>query len=109
APARVEDARREPATRGRAERRPGRLMKVLMLGWEFPPHISGGLGTACLGLTQGLSQHGVEVLFVVPRARGDEDARFVKILGANEIVIEDEVELPPRRVVRERVEEGVDV
>ena len=51
-----------------------------MLGWEFPPHISGGLGTACFGLTQGLDHHGVEVLFVVPKARGDEDERFVDAL-----------------------------
>ena len=62
-------------------------MKVLMLGWEFPPHISGGLGTACYGLTQGLSHSGVEVLFVVPRAYGDEDTSFVRILGANQIPI----------------------
>jgi glycosyltransferase involved in cell wall biosynthesis len=62
-------------------------MKVLMLGWEFPPHISGGLGTACFGLTQGLAHHGVEVLFVVPRARGDEDQRFVRVLGANQVPI----------------------
>ncbi len=47
-------------------------MKVLMLGWEFPPHISGGLGTACHGLTLGLAQHGVHVLFVVPRLYGGE-------------------------------------
>ncbi len=60
-------------------------MKVLMFGWEFPPHISGGLGTACFGLTQGLASHGVEVLFVVPRAFGDEDTRFVSIVGANQI------------------------
>jgi glycosyltransferase involved in cell wall biosynthesis len=60
-------------------------MKVLMFGWEFPPHISGGLGTACFGLTQGLSSLGVEVLFVVPRAFGDEDARFVSIVGANQV------------------------
>ncbi len=60
-------------------------MKVLMLGWEFPPHISGGLGTACFGLTQGLAHHGVQVLFVVPRARGDEDQRFVRVLGANQV------------------------
>jgi glycogen synthase len=60
-------------------------MKVLMFGWEFPPHISGGLGTACFGLTQGLASHGVEVLFVVPRAFGDEDARFVSIVGANQV------------------------
>lgn len=60
-------------------------MKVLMFGWEFPPHISGGLGTACFGLTQGLSSLGVEVLFVVPRAFGDEDARFVSVVGADEV------------------------
>ena len=41
-------------------------MKVFMLGWEFPPHISGGLGTACQGLTQGLDQVGVEIMFVLP-------------------------------------------
>jgi len=43
-------------------------VKVLMLGWEFPPYISGGLGTACHGLTKGLTQLGVQVLFVLPRA-----------------------------------------
>ena len=41
-------------------------MKVFMLGWEFPPHISGGLGTACYGLTRGLDEIGVEVSFVLP-------------------------------------------
>ncbi|MDP6634826.1 MAG: glycosyltransferase [Phycisphaerae bacterium] len=43
-------------------------MKVFMLGWEFPPHISGGLGTACHGLTKGLDELGVDVVFVVPTA-----------------------------------------
>lgn len=61
-------------------------MKVLMLGWEFPPHISGGLGTACYGLTQGLGQEQVEVLFVVPRAHGDEDPSHARILGCNRAV-----------------------
>ena len=42
--------------------------RVLMFGWEFPPHIAGGLGTACLGLTRGLAKQGVEVLFVMPAA-----------------------------------------
>lgn len=78
-----------------------------MLGWEFPPHISGGLGTACFGLTQGLRQHGVEVLFVVPKARGDEDARFVTIVGANQVAVEEVVATPKKRIVEERVEEGV--
>ncbi|TPV94415.1 MAG: glycosyltransferase [Myxococcales bacterium FL481] len=59
-------------------------MKVLMLGWEFPPHISGGLGTACYGLTRGLHEHGVEVVFVVPRRFGDEDRRFLTVVGCND-------------------------
>jgi len=42
-------------------------MRVFMLGWEFPPFISGGLGTACHGLTKAMSQIGTEVLFVLPR------------------------------------------
>jgi glycosyltransferase involved in cell wall biosynthesis len=42
-------------------------MKVFMLGWEFPPFISGGLGTACHGLTRGLDEIGVDVVFVLPR------------------------------------------
>ena len=41
-------------------------MRVFMLGWEFPPHISGGLGTACYGMTKALDEIGVEVCFVVP-------------------------------------------
>ena len=43
-------------------------MKVFMLGWEFPPHISGGLGTACFGMTRGLDEVGVDVSFVLPTA-----------------------------------------
>ena len=52
-------------------------MKVLMFGWEFPPHIAGGLGTACDGLTRGLAKQQVEVLFVMPSASGDEDQTTV--------------------------------
>ena len=46
-------------------------MKVLMFGWEFPPYISGGLGTACYGMTKGLAANGVDVLFVMPSASWD--------------------------------------
>ncbi len=56
-----------------------------MFGWEFPPHIAGGLGTACYGLTRGLARNGVEVLFVVPKAYGDEDGRFVRVVDASEV------------------------
>jgi glycosyltransferase involved in cell wall biosynthesis len=41
-------------------------MKVVMLGWELPPIVSGGLGMACDGLLTGLGQEGVDVTFVVP-------------------------------------------
>jgi glycogen(starch) synthase len=57
-------------------------MKVLMLGWEFPPFISGGLGTACYGLTQGLSQLGTEITFVLPHEVAAGAAHNVTILGA---------------------------
>lgn len=56
-----------------------------MFGWEFPPHIAGGLGTACYGMTRGLARNGVEVTFVMPRAYGDEDKRFVKVMNASDV------------------------
>lgn len=52
-------------------------MKVLMFGWEFAPFISGGLGTACRGLTKGLNEHGVDLTFVLPR-KLDIEEDFVK-------------------------------
>lgn len=67
-------------------------MKVLMFGWEFPPHISGGLGTACYGLTKGLSTLGdMEILFVVPKAFGDEEQETVRLLGANDVDMGDRI------------------
>ena len=60
-------------------------MKVLMFGWEFPPLSSGGLGTACYGLTKSLSKKGVEITFVLPSAADITDADFVKFRSANEI------------------------
>ena len=56
-----------------------------MFGWEFPPHIAGGLGTACYGMTRGLARNDVEVIFVMPRASGDEDERFVKVVNASDV------------------------
>ncbi len=54
-------------------------MKVFMLGWEFPPYISGGLGTACYGLTRGLDEAGVEVAFVLPMALPQEVTSHVSL------------------------------
>ena len=64
-------------------------MRVLMFGWEFPPHIAGGLGTASYGLTRGLAaQRDMEVLFVVPKAYGDEDQSIVRLIGANTVQVQ---------------------
>lgn len=56
-----------------------------MFGWEFPPHISGGLGTACLGLTESLSKQHVDVLFVVPKLFGGEEADRVHFINACDV------------------------
>lgn len=56
-----------------------------MFGWEFPPHIAGGLGTACYGMTRGLARNGVGVIFVMPHASGDEDQRFAHIVDASDV------------------------
>lgn len=55
-------------------------MRVLMLGWEFPPYITGGLGTACHGLTRAMSARGTAVTFVLPKAVGGEYTEHVKLL-----------------------------
>ncbi len=62
-------------------------MRVLMFGWEFPPHITGGLGTACLGLTKGLLNNDVEVIFVVPKVYGDE-AEEIHLVNASDVRID---------------------
>ncbi|MBI2580464.1 glycosyltransferase family 4 protein, partial [Candidatus Woesearchaeota archaeon] len=59
-------------------------MKVLMFGWEFPPMNTGGLGTACYGLTKGLSQNGVSITLILPQAAADTGRfGFLKIRNAN--------------------------
>ncbi len=59
-------------------------MKILMLGWEYPPHIAGGLGTACQGLTGALSDRGVAIRFVVPHLYGDEQASHMVLSAPTE-------------------------
>lgn len=58
-------------------------MKALMFGWEFPPHILGGLGTASYGLTKGMHANGdMDISFVIPKPWGDEEKGFANIIGA---------------------------
>lgn len=56
-----------------------------MFGWEFPPHIAGGLGTACYGIVKGLAYNGVKTLFVMPSASGDEDQSAASIIDASDV------------------------
>jgi len=56
-------------------------VRILMLGWEFPPFISGGLGTACYGLTKALDRRGHEVIFVLPKAVDRSHASHVKLVS----------------------------
>lgn len=59
-------------------------MKALMFGWEFPPHILGGLGTASYGLTKGMHANGdMDITFVIPKPWGDEEKGFANIIGAS--------------------------
>jgi len=58
----------------------GEYMKVFMLGWEFPPFISGGLGTACYGLTRAMDQLGMKVTFVLPKMVESKYTTHVKLL-----------------------------
>ncbi|GAB6394384.1 MAG: 4-alpha-glucanotransferase [Bacteroidales bacterium] len=63
-------------------------MKALMFGWEFPPHILGGLGTASYGMTRGMAaQPDMDITFVIPKPWGDEDRSFLKIIGACQVPI----------------------
>ncbi len=62
-------------------------MRILMFGWEFPPHISGGLGTACHGLTQALGKNEVEILFVVPKLHGGEQVNNGSLINASTVIV----------------------
>ena len=56
-----------------------------MFGWEFPPFSSGGLGTACYGLTKSLSKKGVDITFVLPNANNLSKSDFVKLISAGDV------------------------
>src|SRR5688572_9980998 len=62
-------------------------MKVLMFGWEFPPHISGGLGTACAGLTRALERENVDVIFNIPKLHGGVQSDRTTFINASSIPI----------------------
>lgn len=57
-------------------------MKVLMLGWELPPHNSGGLGVACFHICKALAKQGVDIEFIVPYTADHSDITFMKVTPA---------------------------
>jgi glycogen(starch) synthase len=69
----------------------GDSIKVLMFGWEFPPFNSGGLGTACLGLTESLSPLGVEIDFVIPKSFGVFPYDHMRFLSATDYISTEEI------------------
>lgn len=56
-------------------------MRILMLGWEFPPFIAGGLGVACYGLTRALDRMGHEVVFILPRPVDRSHSSHIRVLS----------------------------
>jgi glycogen(starch) synthase len=82
-------------------------MRVLMYGWEFPPHISGGLGVACFEMTRALRDLGHEITFVVPRLKeGVENPSHVRLLGMAQFASAEQriVELETQRFL-----EGIEI
>jgi glycogen(starch) synthase len=63
-----------------------------MFGWEFPPHITGGLGTACYGLTKSLASFDdIDLTFVVPKVYGDENQAGMRLIAAGEVELSNEI------------------
>lgn len=62
-------------------------MTVLMFGWEFPPHISGGLGTACRGLTKSLVKENTHVIFVIPKANNIQEESGLSVISASNVAL----------------------
>ncbi len=86
--------------------------KILMIGWEYPPHITGGLGMACKGLARALAEEGHELIFLVPRLFGDETAppgvHLMDVPEGLALLTEEELaRLPALQITRETVLPGV--
>jgi glycosyltransferase involved in cell wall biosynthesis len=58
-------------------------MKVLMLGWELPPHNSGGLGVACYQLCKALSKKSIDIEFILPYTADHSGVDFMKVTAAH--------------------------
>jgi glycogen synthase len=61
-----------------------KLPKVLMLGWEFPPVINGGLGVACHDLSAAMSDL-ADITMVVPKSSPNFKVKNVNLVGINNV------------------------
>lgn len=87
-------------------------MKVLMYGWEFPPHISGGLGVACFGLTKALAAKNHNITFVVPKLFPNKaNGSHVDLVGVNQFPVIASKTLTKDFVIRhlEEISDNIDV
>jgi glycogen synthase len=60
-------------------------MNILMLGWELPPHNSGGLGVACYHMSKALALKGSSIDFVVPYSASHPDIDFMQVHSATNL------------------------
>lgn len=68
--------------------RHARHLRALMLGWEYPPRLAGGLGKACQGLSQAMAKQGVQLYFVLPTFPERLSEPRLEVVGARECLIE---------------------
>ncbi len=75
-------------------------MRILMYGWEFPPHISGGLGVACFGMTKALADQGHDITFVLPRLKdGMPTTTHLNLMGVDRPI------MTPASITKARIPE----
>jgi glycosyltransferase involved in cell wall biosynthesis len=60
-------------------------IKALMYGWEFPPHISGGLGVACYAIVKELAKRNIDITLILPRAASDSGIDHVDLIGCDSL------------------------
>lgn len=72
-----------------------------MLGWEYPPKISGGLGIASQGLAESLAKLGHEVVFILPKASqiSKNGVLLVSASGIAPIIKEKKIEKETKKLV----------
>ncbi len=63
-------------------------MKILMLGWEYPPTITGGLGIASHGIAESLAEKGHQVTFLLPKKSPKQQSKHVRLVDASTMVVD---------------------